>query len=135
VFFRNSRVRVEDITDGSSQTVGLGERMARFSESTWLGTVLGAESVYSAEWVARMGYPGRGHNYRPANVLVTSHIRSGKPNVNNNSPSSFMSPHTNGCNFLNMDGSVRLITDAVDLAAFRALATRNGGEVIPADAF
>ena len=42
----------------------------------------------------------------------------------------FFSPHANGCNFLNADGSARLIADDVDLTTFRALATRAGGEAV-----
>ena len=33
-------------------------------------------------------------------------------------------------NVLLMDGSVRPITSAIDLATWRALGTRNGGEVV-----
>jgi prepilin-type N-terminal cleavage/methylation domain-containing protein len=131
VFFRNSRVRVEDITDGSSQTVGFGERMSRVCESTWLGVIPGAEAVHSVEWVGRMGLPHRSHNYRPANVLVTAHLRGSLPNqASTASPSAFMSAHTAGVVFANMDGSVRLITSTIPITTFRALATRAGGEVI-----
>jgi hypothetical protein len=65
-------------------------------------------------------------------VLV--HVRSGAPNAPNGSPASVAGPHLAGCNFLNMDGSCRVITDQVGITVFRALCTHNGGEVIPADA-
>ena len=45
------------------------------------------------------------------------------------------SAHPGGVNLLLMDGSVRFATDSVDVRAWRALGTRNGGEVVSADAF
>jgi prepilin-type N-terminal cleavage/methylation domain-containing protein/prepilin-type processing-associated H-X9-DG protein len=38
--------------------------------------------------------------------------------------------HSNGVNALFMDGSVRFITNAIPQATWRALGTRNGGEVV-----
>ena len=38
--------------------------------------------------------------------------------------------HENGVNVLLMDGSVRFVTNAIPLAAWRALGTRAGGEVV-----
>jgi prepilin-type N-terminal cleavage/methylation domain-containing protein len=131
MFFRNSRIRVDDILDGSSNTIGFGERMSRMCESTWLGVIPGAEAVHAAEWVNRMGLAHRSHNYRPANVLVTGHLRGSQPNLASTaSPSAFMSAHSAGVVFANMDGSVRLITSNIPIATFRALATRAGGETI-----
>lgn len=131
VFFRNSRIRVDDITDGSSSTIGFGERMSRFCESTWLGVIPGAEAVYAPEWVSRMNLPHRSQNYRPANVLVTGHLRGSQPNLAASaSPSAFMSGHAEGVVFANMDGSVRLINSNIPMNTFRALATRAGGEVV-----
>jgi prepilin-type N-terminal cleavage/methylation domain-containing protein len=130
VFFRNSRVGFSQITDGTSKTICVGERMSRMAEATWLGSLTGSDVVHADGWWQRLGYPTRSHNYRPANCQTTCHIRSSGPNVPANSPSGFFSPHPQGCNFLNADGAVRLITDAVDLATFRALATRAGGEAV-----
>ena len=131
VFFRNSRVRIGDITDGTSKTICVGERMSRMAEATWLGTIPGSEVVHADGWWQRLGYSHRSENYRPTNVHTTCHIRSSPPNKSDNSPSAFFSPHSNGCNFLNADGSVRLIAVDVDLNTFRALATRLGGETMP----
>jgi prepilin-type N-terminal cleavage/methylation domain-containing protein/prepilin-type processing-associated H-X9-DG protein len=47
-------------------------------------------------------------------------------------PSSY---HPGGVNVLFGDGSVKFIKDTVSLTVWRALSTRNGGEVISADAF
>ncbi len=47
----------------------------------------------------------------------------------------FRSNHTGGGNFAFADGSVRLISDSIDLATYRALATIRGGELVSADAF
>ena len=38
--------------------------------------------------------------------------------------------HTGGVNATNVDGSTRFVSDSIDLIAWRALASRNGGEVV-----
>jgi prepilin-type processing-associated H-X9-DG protein len=38
--------------------------------------------------------------------------------------------HSGGANFALGDGSVRFIQQSIDMAIYRALASRNGGEVI-----
>lgn len=127
-FFRNSRIRIGQITDGTSKTVCIGERMSRMAEATWLGSITRSEVVHADGWWPQLGYSHRSQNYRPANVHTTCHIRNSKPNQPDNSPSGFFSPHAGVCNFLNADGSVRPLADDVDLDTFRALATRAGGE-------
>ncbi len=109
-FFRNSSIRFDDIRDGLSNTLLVGERSSRLESATWVGAVPGAERGASRV----VGRAGR----VPNDVL--------------NDSSDFSSHHPFGANFLMADGSVRLISDQVDLGVYRALATRAGGETIDA---
>ncbi|MBX9585186.1 MAG: DUF1559 domain-containing protein [Gemmataceae bacterium] len=134
VFHRNSRVRVEDITDGSSSTVGVGERTSRFSANSWVGPAWQQETVYAPS--APRYDPAR-PSFRcratPTAVLVHVRITSLQPNHPENSPGSFFSSHSGGAQFLNMDGSGRFISSSVSVANYRALCSRNGGEVLAGD--
>ena len=105
-FFQNSRIRFDDIHDGLSNTLLVGERSSRLDNATWVGAVPGA-----AHGKARIvGCAGR----VPNDVL--------------NDFSDFSSHHPFGANFVLADGSVRLISDQVDLDVYHALATRAAGE-------
>ena len=42
VFFRNSAIGLRDITDGTAQTIVVGERSHRLGEATWVGSVTDA---------------------------------------------------------------------------------------------
>jgi prepilin-type processing-associated H-X9-DG protein len=55
-------------------------------------------------------------------------IRHGNDNdwANNNG---FMSRHRNGANFCLVDGSVRFVSESIDLSLYRSLATISGGEL------
>jgi prepilin-type processing-associated H-X9-DG protein len=45
------------------------------------------------------------------------------------------SRHPGGVNLTMADGSVRFVKNSVNIGSWRAIGTRNGGEVISADAY
>jgi prepilin-type N-terminal cleavage/methylation domain-containing protein/prepilin-type processing-associated H-X9-DG protein len=124
VFFRNSRVRIGDITDGTSQTILSGERSYRYSQTTWVGTVTGTKAVPSP------GSPLPVEVDEPANYVL-SHVGemaagAARPFEINN----YSSNHTGGAMFVFADGHVRFLTGDTDYSTLKALSTRNGGETI-----
>jgi prepilin-type N-terminal cleavage/methylation domain-containing protein/prepilin-type processing-associated H-X9-DG protein len=128
-FHRNSQIRIADITDGTSNTVGVGERDSRFVLSSWVGVLPGAAVIYN---------PAKGldcQNSRPAITAILVHSRQYTVNRPDASPAAFHTLHPGGGNFLFLDGSVKFIKDSVNLDSMRALCTRNYGEIVSSDSY
>jgi prepilin-type N-terminal cleavage/methylation domain-containing protein len=132
LFGKASRVRMADITDGTSQTFAVGERDARSRGQGDFGA-LGDPFRHAAVWIRAMPRPG-------SITPTTQHGRSvtgictdlpGSTRVLNG-PSSrgFGSAHVGGAHFLLADGSVRFIGESIDLATYGRLAHKSDGEVI-----
>lgn len=109
MFFRNSRMRFADITDGSSNTFLVGERSANLSKATWTGSLTGIGEAQALVLGTCDHIP---------NDITAAH------------PEDFWSKHTNGVNFVFADGSVHSIHNSISAAVYRALATRGGGEPV-----
>lgn len=108
MFYRNSRVRLGDVRDGTSNTIAVGERTAKRSLSTWTGVVPGADE---------------------AQILVLG-IADHTPSHPAGHPDDFASKHSGVTNFLFVDGSVRGISSSIDPRTWNGLATRSGGEIL-----
>lgn len=123
VLFRNSRIRLTDIADGSSNTLFAGERASKRSpQTTWVGAVTGC----------RVPPINPGYDYEGPPVLVLTNTgTAGDTRVPNN-PLDHVedtnSRHVQGVNFLFGDGSVRAIPNTIRPALWEALGTRSGGE-------
>ena len=122
VLFRNSQIRIADITDGTSQTLMGGERSYRYSETTWVGAVTGAINVPS------QGSP-LAVELNNASNFVLSHVGdmlggAAQPYEINN----YSSNHSGGVMFVFADGHVRFLNNSTDYKTLEALATRNAGD-------
>ena len=135
VFYRNSRTRFRDISDGLSTTVFAGEKTPYHSDSTWVGVVAGAVTC------PRPRFAAAGCDLGPAQVNV--HSGPGGPNEIPPlifPPGSFQftdemnSQHTgnSGGNVLLGDGSVKFMSKFMDGLTWAAMNTRAGGEVVGA---
>jgi prepilin-type N-terminal cleavage/methylation domain-containing protein/prepilin-type processing-associated H-X9-DG protein len=130
LFFRNRSVRIAEITDGTSQTIAVGEKSQILARATWTGAVSNA-AVPITELQAEDGLSPEG-----GGALVLSH--TGELDGPNSKPAhadQFWSRHPGGADFTFADGSVRFIKEKRPLRLFQALATRQGGEVVSADSF
>src|SRR5262249_25236060 len=111
-------------------TIAVGERGACLVKTPWVGAPSGAVSSFTRGSSFR-GYP-EGATGRGAE-LVVAHANVVNFNAPGTGPDDFYSPHPLGRNFLFADGSVRSVHDTINLAVFRALCTRDGGEIVNSD--
>jgi prepilin-type N-terminal cleavage/methylation domain-containing protein/prepilin-type processing-associated H-X9-DG protein len=105
-FFHNSFLRLSEVTDGLSQTIFVGERASDRGYATWVGTPPGDECY-------------------PAMILASSEV---KLNYRGQHAHGFSSFHPGGANFLLGDGSVRFLSETIEMSVFQWLSTRSGGE-------
>ena len=120
---------LRDVTDGTSNTLALGEFVqrdeaagSRFKE--WPGNV--RPWIYGADF---------GCGLMTGKVVYQNPINA-KVNREGGSPLSlfhylpFGSDHPGGASFVMLDGSTRFLAESIDMDTYRAMATCNGGEVI-----
>jgi prepilin-type N-terminal cleavage/methylation domain-containing protein/prepilin-type processing-associated H-X9-DG protein len=134
VLLRNSSVRVTDISDGSSNTLFVGERAwmwkgkVRSPQTTWVGAVTNAV-------IPQLLNPALGYEVEGVLVLTNSGVvaEARVPNNPLDHVEDASSNHDQGVNFLFGDGSVRSIQDSVSPVVWVGITTRAGNEAVTPD--
>ncbi len=140
IFFRNSRIKFRDITDGTSNTICVGERRHEHdfvegadpvpANTTWYAAIPGLtrsagmggmmSSMTEGSGSMVLGHVGQtmGMMQMHSNPNQTNHIVH------------FSSWHKGGVQFVLCDGSVHFLSENVDYNTFRNLGERSDGNPI-----
>jgi prepilin-type N-terminal cleavage/methylation domain-containing protein/prepilin-type processing-associated H-X9-DG protein len=136
-FFRNSRTRITDITDGTSHTALVAERACGISQGTWAGAIPGGVQRLGPKNPVAATSPNLDF---PPDQFALLHCNwiNATPNQTDDGgtddPSSF---HAGGANILFGDGSVRFVRNIsgfkgspppADRLASWAMGTRADGD-------
>ncbi len=123
VFWRNSKTRFADITDGTTNVLIVGETIYSMKGNT---------CCEMTTWAS--GYRHTGND--PLLVGTSAAVRqiNSGPDVNGNQvntfnyvTSTFGSEHPGGAQFVLGDGSVQFLSEVIDINAYRQMAVRGDG--------
>jgi prepilin-type N-terminal cleavage/methylation domain-containing protein/prepilin-type processing-associated H-X9-DG protein len=134
ILFGDSRIRITDVTDGTSTTLLLGERYHRDPEFDRItqGTENGPIARLGI-WAFVVSTAARNLTLSPPvpiNYQVAPSVPLGDTLTILNRVCAYGSAHPGGANFAFADGSVRFLSDQTDLSSLQALSTRAGGEAV-----
>jgi prepilin-type N-terminal cleavage/methylation domain-containing protein/prepilin-type processing-associated H-X9-DG protein len=134
-FYRNSKTKFRDISDGLSNTIFLGEHSSQLSDKTWVGVIPGALTL------PKFKSPVNGDDAAATLVLVHGGPSGGELDITGSPiihPINFptfhvgqmYSEHQNGGNVSFGDASVRFVSEDVDLFLWAEMSSINEGEVL-----
>lgn len=151
VFFKGSRISLRDITDGSTHTVAISERLngpgtldnslIQSDVQRLILEIPGGNDTTPAvceNVAAGNTYRERGAKWilgNYGNTLYNHYYTPNEPTWDcmnlqqQKALTAARSMHPGGVTVLMCDGSVRFVSDLVDQFSWRAIATRQGGEV------
>jgi len=157
LFYSDQLIKLSNVTDGTSNTAAFSEHVigdfsnaiaTDFSDTFAPGThPLNSDDAYSMclatniNDLTKQGYSNVGAPWTYGYHSTTSYWHSGPPNSRScmfppyRISTTANSRHPGGVNVALADGSVRFIKSSVNIPTWRALGTRNGGEIVSGDSY
>jgi prepilin-type N-terminal cleavage/methylation domain-containing protein/prepilin-type processing-associated H-X9-DG protein len=123
VFWQNSKIKIVAITDGTSNTLCIGE--CKFDQQSGHTACI---------WAGMEGWVAPGASSGSVRISdVMWYVDNASAQVNGTAPQAFTSRHPGGANFGFCDGSVRFFKNNADPNTIRFLAGRDDGVVVSPD--
>jgi prepilin-type N-terminal cleavage/methylation domain-containing protein len=123
IFYQNSKTRITDISDGSSNTLAIGECM--YDEKTGKTACI---------WAGMSGWVAPGASSGSVRISDCMwYVDQLTAQINGTAPQAFSSRHPFGAEFGFADGSVRFFRNNTDPNVIRFLAGRSDGVVVTPD--
>jgi prepilin-type N-terminal cleavage/methylation domain-containing protein len=123
-FTSNRCTKFRDITDGTSNTLAVGETTWNFKNYLWGATACPGNPALNG--TSRWGLARWGVGYPNSGLGNTATV------MNNfaGSPAGYSSQHVGGIHVLLADGTVRFLSQNIGFDTYTALSTKAGGEVL-----
>ncbi|MCX7428248.1 MAG: DUF1559 domain-containing protein [Planctomycetia bacterium] len=129
VMFLNSRIRLDEVTDGLTHTIFVGEKLVDDADLGWMSGTRATLRNTSTPMESGLGFGGTGGS-------PFANLDAGIPE---NDPARqaadllvgpFGSPHPGVVNFLFGDGAVRGLSESVDAKVYQQLGHRADGKLL-----
>jgi prepilin-type processing-associated H-X9-DG protein len=140
VFFLNSRIRHEQVADGLSNTLFLGEKAADDNDLGWMSGT--RATLRNTAWgpAAPPNLPTFPRNADGLPVLTPASEQelapkgapggTSKPNAPRLYVGGFGGPHPGGAIYAFGDGSIRFLSESIDPPMYRRLGNRDDGQLL-----
>lgn len=139
VLLPNRSIRLRQVTDGTSKTMAVGECSDYAYTSQGVARRIDAGFAYG--WMTGTAARGTPPNYQPSPGPATWNLTTiryrpndrtfGQPGIDDNGGANnpLIAPHTSGVNVFFLDGAVQFISEEIDLALWKGMATRDDGAI------
>jgi prepilin-type N-terminal cleavage/methylation domain-containing protein len=129
MFYRNSRTRISDITDGTSFTLAVGEKSGRSTMCSWVGAIPGAKWTTANDTANYGTIPSN-----LAAAMTLGHAcQQHPPSSSLGVAEDFSSQHVAGINCVFADGSVHAISSRINMRVYPFTASINDGRPLVID--